>query len=88
MRLGRKTATSRTRKYGKSGDTFHIFGYEFEIYNVHKVKLSDVAASYWRQEGVDSPGDFMEVWLKLHRVWNPNLEVYLHHFRKTRELTP
>ena len=88
MRSGAKTATSRTRRYGKVGDTFHIFGWEFEIYRVEKIKLSDVAALYWRQEGVNRPGDFMEVWLKLHKVWNPNLEVYLHRFKKTRELTP
>jgi len=88
MRLGVKTATSRTRRFGKVGDTFHIFGWEFEIYHVSKVKLSDVAALYWRQEGVGSPGELMEVWLKLHKVWNPNLEVYLHRFAKKRELTP
>lgn len=86
MRSGQKTATSRTRRYGKTDDIFHIFGYEFRFSTVHKLKLSDVAATHWRQEGVNSPSEFMEIWLKLHRVWNPNLEVYVHHFKQVREL--
>jgi hypothetical protein len=90
MILGYKTATSRTRRYGKVGDTFHIFGHEFTIYKITKMKLSDIAQAYYRQEGFSRPGEFMDIWMKLHprKAWNPNQEVYLHRFEKVRKLDP
>jgi hypothetical protein len=83
----RKTATSRTKLNGKIGDTFKAFGHLFEITELHRLTLSDVAQRFYRQEGVESPGDFMQVWQKLHRgVWNPQRLIWLHRFRRIRKL--
>src|SRR5712692_5708489 len=85
MREGRKTSTCRTKRYGHPGDTFHVFDCEFQINSVSKIELHYVAELY-RQEGLESPGEFMQVWSKLHRgIWNPNLLVWLHDFQRIQK---
>lgn len=83
MLYGRKTATSRSKRYGDPGDRFKAFGAEFEIVSVELIPLEQIAKAYWNVEGAVSPGDFMAIWSKLHRgIWNPNRQVYFHRFRK------
>jgi hypothetical protein len=82
---GRKTLTTRSKKYGDVGDRFYAFGVEFEITSIAEMKLADVAL-LWKQEGVDSQGEFMRVWSSLHYgVWNPNREVYVHGFKRVKQ---
>ena len=62
MLAGVKTCTSRTRIFGKEGDTFDAFGAEFEIVGMTELSLSEVQEFFWKQEGVKSPEEFKKVW--------------------------
>lgn len=82
MLSGQKTATSRTKPYGKQGDTFDAFGATFRIRGVLKLQLKDIALTYFREEGFIKPSDFRDCWRKLHPLkgWNSYQEVYTHLF--------
>lgn len=82
MLSGRKTVTSRTRWYGKVGDTFEVFGRKFIIRERFNCRLDDVITDYLSEEGFASPGDFIEFWQKLHprRGYNPDQIVCVHKF--------
>ena len=62
MLSGRKTVTSRTKKYGEPGDWFEVFGAEFHLIKVFKATLNQIAFLGWYSEGLSSPGDFVGVW--------------------------
>jgi len=81
---GRKTMTSRTKKYGKPGDQFEAFGGIFHLTEVRKKLLGGIAEHYFHQEGCDSPIHFQQVWKALHprKGFDPEQEVYLHIFEK------
>lgn len=83
MLQGTKTWTSRTRRYGKRGDTFEAFGHEFLIEKVERRTLLDVA-DHWRDEGCDNKHDFVTVWESIHRRKGFVLHqrVYVHIFRR------
>ncbi len=81
---GEKTCTSRTKKYGKSGDTFGAFGKTFIITRRVEAKtLADVGARLFQEEGFKTPRQFVDVWNRLHpqKGFTPNKMVYVHHFR-------
>ncbi|KKK50918.1 hypothetical protein LCGC14_3120210 [marine sediment metagenome] len=79
---GRKTATTRTKRFGKVGDVFDAFGELFWISDVQAVKLFDVADLEFSAEGFEDPDAFLEVWDRLHPRVKHNLDrvVYLHRF--------
>jgi len=81
---GRKVCTSRGKRYGKPGDTFGVFGSEFELLAVAKVSLEDVSNHLFRQEGCRSPEEFQEIWVELHhrKGFAPEKMVYVHWFSK------
>lgn len=80
---GTKIWTSRTKRYGKRGDTFEIFGAEFLIECVEPRSLGNIA-EHWKEEGCESKGDFIEVWRKIHRCrgYVPTQRVYVHIFKR------
>jgi hypothetical protein len=84
MLSGRKTTTTRPRRYGRPGDLFPAFGETFVLTEIHEVHLNFVAVSCYMEEGFNSPTEFSEYWNKLHyRVSfeeNPERMVYLHRF--------
>ena len=90
---GRKTATSRTKIYGKAGQVFTAFDNLFILTHIIKMPIETVAYRFYREEGCDSPRDFMDVWFKIHRrlgyvkMSSEGREVYLHLFRKVSPLT-
>ena len=83
MLRGEKTWTSRTRRYGKPGDTFEAFDNEFIIDKIERRTLWDVA-DHWKQEGCYSRQDFIDLWKNLHRKkgYLPGQRVYVHIFRR------
>lgn len=83
MIRGLKTWTSRTKRYGKPGDTFEVFGQEFLIEKVERRTLADVAEHY-KEEGCSSWSDFVDVWESIHRRkgFNTWQRVYVHVFRR------
>ena len=84
---GRKTATSRTKRYGIPGDTFVVSGQLFRIARVKCEKLSIVAREYYREEGFSSPSELIAAWKRIHprKGWDPQQFVFLHEFEKVTE---
>lgn len=81
--LGRKWATTRTKRLGKVGDQFVAFGQRFELTIVQDLALLDVATSHHHAEGFDSPDGFKYIWKTIHqRVgYNDTQRVYYHEFK-------
>jgi hypothetical protein len=78
---GNKSMTSRTFEMGV-GDVFKLGGQKFKITKVDQHRLRDVANKYYKQEGVDSPEEFVELWKKIHKgKYNPKQVVYTHTFK-------
>ena len=84
MLEGIKVCTTRTKAYGRWGDTFKAFGEVFVIIKVDRKILEDVADNFFHLEGCESPEKFIEVWEGLHPIkkWVPKQIVWLHHFSK------
>lgn len=80
-----KTMTSRNKKYGSPGDIFKIFRATFQITKIEHLELGIIAKHYYKEEGVDSPEEFINIWKRLHpgRGWRPDQVVYLHQFKRT-----
>ncbi len=83
---GRKTATSRTKRYGVPGDTFSVSGQLFRILKVRTEKLSIVARKYWAKEGCASPSEFIATWEWIHprKGWDPEQFVFVHEFEMVK----
>ena len=83
---GRKTATSRTKRFGIPGDTFSVSGQLFRILKVRTEKLSIVARKYWAKEGFGSPQEFIATWERIHprKGWDPEQVVFLHEFEMVK----
>lgn len=81
---GTKTATSRNSRHGFRGDRFKVFGAEFVIVNVERVRLGFVAEAYFRKEGCDTQQEFVDIWKRIHprRGFDPDAWVYVHHFAR------
>ena len=85
MLEGKKTATSRSRLYGKAGDRFQCFGATFEIVSWEMLTLEDIAYNHFKEEGVDCPADFKAVWARLHPSgFKPDKEVVFHKFKRVQ----
>ncbi len=80
MLCGTKTWTARRRRLAEPGDYFYAFGARFTVTQVVQRALREVANSYWREEGCDSPEHFTEVWVSLHprTGFEPERLVYHH----------
>lgn len=87
MKEGKKTATSRTKKYGEVGDYFNIDGWWFQLTGVDKRSLHDVVTFHLGEEGARNRQEFIEIWNTIHpkRGFVGSDEVWFHAFK---ELTP
>lgn len=66
---GRKTCTSRTKLY-----------YDPRVTKIEIMPLSRVRDERWREEGADSPEEFVKVWKSIHRGrFNPDQLVIVYH---------
>lgn len=84
MLEGRKVCTSRNNPVAKAGDTFEMFGAQFEVTGVGQLPLRDVARNHWKEEGADSPEHFLTIWKRTQWGREPDLDriVNLHIFRR------
>lgn len=84
MLTGKKTMTTRSKKYGDMGDTFEIFGQKFIIKNIVKLRVGVVAYTYYDAEGLNSPEEFIEIWKKIHPMvgFQPDRKYWAHIFIK------
>jgi hypothetical protein len=84
MLAGKKTATSRPKRYGYPGDWFPAFGKTFVLTAVQRTYLDIVVRLHYKEEGFDSPHAFVQYWNRLHPVitfsQRPSRVVYLHYF--------
>jgi hypothetical protein len=82
MLTGRKTCTTRTKRYGQVGDTFIVFGETFVILGIDRTTLEIVAQRLWQEEGCSSRKEFIEVWNGLHprRGYRVDDRVWVHYF--------
>ena len=84
---GRKTCTSRNKRYGNPGDTFNVRDETeetvCELTEVKKEKLQTVAYEYYRAEGFNSVEGFVDKWNEIHprKGYQPLQEVWLHIFK-------
>lgn len=89
IRSGVKTMTCRTSQLGKIGDRLVTpRGLVIELLDVKQRYLGDVAHQFYKQEGLDSPDDFIRVWNELHYglKYNAEREAWLHTFRFVTDL--
>lgn len=84
LMLKRKTATTRTKRYGDIGDTFNEMGITYEIEYIIRCKLSFVTEYYYEKEGCGSRDEFKEIWRAIHRNkgYIPDWPVWLHCFKE------
>jgi len=80
---GKKTATSRTKRYGYPGDYFESFGLIFILRDVYRIRLNVVAWYHYLEEGCNSETEFKKIWKRLHprKGFQPDQKVYFHEFR-------
>ena len=83
---GMKTATTRTKAYGKPGDVLDSMVGPLRLLYVEKVTLGFVATQMWNLEGCMDQGDFERVWESIHpgRGFVPEQMVYLHIFERVK----
>lgn len=81
---GRKTKTTRSKRYGKSGDKFYVAGRKItcKILDTQKIPLKEVVEKYWRDEGFSSKEEMIGFWLTIHRKYEPEKKFWLHTFRR------
>ena len=86
MLSGKKTATSRPKKYGEPGDWFRAFGEKFVLFDVYPIDLQSVATNHYYEEGCDSEQAFKDVWNRIHyrKRYTVNQIVYFHRFKLVR----
>ena len=84
---GDKIATSRTKSYGKRGDTFTIFGATFKLVAVIPMQLSYVSTYFHKVEGFETPQGFIDIWKRIHprAGYRPQQQVFFHLFIRLSE---
>lgn len=82
---GKKTCTCRYRMLGQVGDRFQQYGAVFELTQIEQMTLIEVRDQFYKEEGVLSPDEFFDVWMKIYRRWDPLKLVYLHYFKRVKE---
>lgn len=89
LTAGKKTATTRTDRYGETGDWFRVPDAHgrirmYELTDVREVPLHVVRDEYYNREGCESAKMFERIWKKIHpqRGWEDNWDVYLHLFEE------
>lgn len=84
MLSDKKTATTRTRRFGYPSDWFEAFGRVFVLTEVYPTFLDVVVSLHYVEEGFNSPQEFIEFWDRLHPnvtyLQRPSRAVYFHRF--------
>ncbi len=86
MLTGRKTVTSRFKRYGNVGDKFSVFGARFWLIRVTRTDLVYVAEEWYREEGFQSTDEFYLAWKKIHPRRNIlSSRVWVHEFERVSD---
>lgn len=80
----RKCCTSRTKRYAEPGDWFDLGRHRFKITAVERIELDTVAHILFKEEGVESPQEFIDLWEEIHpgRGFDPLQKVWTHFFEE------
>ena len=78
-----KRATSRTKRYGKVGDTFTVDGQRYELELIVKLPLWFISEELYDSEGCFHSLEFERVWKSIHpdKGFDPNQDVWYHKFK-------
>lgn len=77
----KKTCTSRGKRYGNPGDTFHSGGYVFKLIDVICFPLGFIRDQFYLLEGFDSSEAFEEAWCEYHQgKFDPNDHRWSHFY--------
>jgi len=81
---GTKCKTTRSKKYGESGDIFKIFGATFQLVDVEKKPLGRIFLWDYEDEGFETMAEFIQVWKEIHPKAEIDIEkkFYLHSFKR------
>jgi hypothetical protein len=84
MLAGVKTCTTRSKRYGQAGDRFEAFGATFELLDVYRKTVGEVARGLWREEGCFSSEEFKTIWKRIHprRGFQACDRKWVHRFRR------
>ena len=88
LKLGHKTATSRSKKYGEVGDCFYEVGKKFKIKMICKFPLWFIRDFLWFVEGADNKKEFETVWRNIHPISKfdfPDEQFHVHFFEEISE---
>lgn len=79
-----KICTTRTKRYGYPGDYFYVKGVKYVLVEIRHISLNTVANDFYKEEGCESSGEFVQVWNDIHpfKGFVSEQIVYLHIFRK------
>ena len=93
LHRGMKTATCRSKPYGKVNDIFEIFlenrprgqrVVSYIVTSITKKSLKNVSENHFAEEGAESPEEFIAVWNDIHprRKFRPNDIKWFHTFKE------
>lgn len=79
---GRKTATTRTRRYGIPGQAVTSTAGDLLLVAVVKMPLRLVRDYWYEAEGFETPSEFVAAWKSVHprKQFDPKQLVWLHVF--------
>ena len=66
MLSGEKTCTTRSKRYGRSGDWFPAFGKYFVLTEVYSIPLQRAVLFCYKEEGFANSQEFIEFWNSHH----------------------
>jgi hypothetical protein len=83
---GKKTCTSRTKRYGEIGDYFFIGTKKFALTSIDGNYLQFIRDYYYMNEGFNAPEEFESIWKKLHprKGFCPDQSVLTHWFKEEK----
>lgn len=83
---GKKTCTSRNKRYGNVGDRFRLGLQEYALTGIMKRSLDYVCTKLYKEEGFESEQAFIDLWNVLHpsKLYDPNQLVYVHFFEAVK----
>ena len=90
MLTGKKTATSRTKRYGWPDDYFEAFGRQYTLISVSRLSLARIRWDHYLDEGLNSDYEFVKIWERLHprKGFVADQVVYFHCFRLQVDMCP
>jgi len=84
---GRKTQQRRNGVYAYPGETFELEGTRFEVTDLRRETLDDMADAEAQAEGYPSLEMYRDLILRMHKgmEWDGSAKVWVHEFRRCED---